>query len=387
MTSTALTTLPTAAAASTLDPSGLGPIPTLPFVPESILRRHRAFVATDNRFRAAARLLQALWREDRDLPMGIHPGKDGKGRKLGSSISIAAGATGVNFLHPSIARLVKRELIYREAGAVYDDTRLLTNLLSSQPLVFNLFGPLKLDLATATGIFNEIAPGFIAKVTEVLFEHSPGRGDRRFSNDGTAFDVLVRGIGPAGQRRFIAVEVKYTESGHEPPPRFTGRFNEIAPSSGLFIDPDDEALRANPVQQLFRQMCLAHAMIDNGLYDEGLHLFIAPALNAPAQNVATSFVRHLKSPDDGKLPFMAMTLERFVEIIAGIGSAAHARALHRRYCDWWLIDGEMQIEELAGCHDHGFIEPGTGSPSWTRRDRSSEPMTESEIETEIGKVA
>lgn len=369
-----------------LDLSAFGPIPALPFVPETVLRRHRAFVSTDNRFRAAARLLQALWREDRDLPMGVHLGKDGKGRKLGSSISMAAGVTGVNFLHPAIARLAKRELIYREAGAVYDDTRLLTNLLSSQPLVFNLFGPLKLDLGTATAIFNEIAPGFITELTDILFEHSPGRGNLRFSGDGTAFDVLIRGIGPAGQRRFIAIEVKYSENGHEPPPRFTGRFDDIAPGTGLFVDPTDEALRANPIQQLFRQMCLAHTMLDAGLYDEGLHLFIAPALNTPAQKVATSFIPHLKSPSEGRLPFMAVTLESFVETIAGIGSIAHARALHRRYCDWWLIDGEMQIEEPVECDDDGFISPNSGSPSWSRPDHPTGAPVEAEIETEIDKV-
>ncbi|MCJ7997027.1 hypothetical protein J5N58_21405 [Rhizobium cremeum] len=340
----------------TLDPAGLGSIPGLPFVPDTILRRHRAFIPTDNRFRAAARLLQALWREDRNLPIGgIHPGREGKSRRLGSSIAMSAGMTGANFIHPAIARLAKREMIYREAGAAYDDIRLWTNLLSSQPLVFNLFAPLKLHLPTATAVFEALAPGFMPEVTEILFEHSPGRGDLRFSGDGTAFDLLVRGFGPARQRRFIAIEVKYSESGQEPLPRFSGRYDEIAPSSGLFIDAAAPALRANPAQQLFRQMCLAHTMIETGLYDEGLHLFIAPGLNAPAQNVATSFVRHLASPQDGKLPFMALTLERLIEVLADVGTPGHARALHRRYCDWWLIDGELQLEEPSGCDSEGFM--------------------------------
>lgn len=354
---------------STLDPSGLGSIHALPFVPETILRQHRAFIPTDNRFRAAARLLQALWREDRNLLIGVHPGREGKTRRLGSSIAMSAGMTGANFIHPAIARLAKREMIYREAGAAYDDNRLLTNLLSSQPLVFNLFAPLKLDLTTATAVFDSFAPGFMSEITEVLFEHSPGRGDLRFSGDGTAFDVLIRGHGPAGQRRFIAIEVKYSESGHEPLPRFTGRYDDIAPGSDLFIDAANPALRTNPVQQLFRQMCLAHTMIETGLYDEGLHLFIAPALNAPAQNAATSFVRHLAAPEGGKLPFMAVTLERFIEILADVGTAGHARALHRRYCDWWLIDGEMNLEEPSSCDGEGFMKPANAQ-TWQAGQRS-----------------
>ncbi|CCF18056.1 conserved protein of unknown function [Pseudorhizobium banfieldiae] len=342
---------------STLDPSGLGSVPALPIVPETILRQHRAFISTDNRFRAAARLLQALWREDRNLPIGVHPGREGKTRRLGSSIAVSAGMTGANFIHPAIARLAKREMIYREAGAAYDDVRLLTNLLSSQPLVFNLFGPLKLDLATATAVFDALAPGFMTEISEILFEHSPGRGDLRFSGDGTAFDILVRGFGPTGQRRFIAIEVKYSESGQEALPRFSGRYDDIAPGSGLFIDATSPTLRTNPVQQLFRQMCLAHTMIETGLHDEGLHLFIAPALNTPAQHAATSFVRHLASPQEGRLPFMAVTLERFIEILADVGTTGHARALHRRYCDWWLIDGELNLEDASGCDDDGFARP------------------------------
>jgi hypothetical protein len=37
----------------------------------------------DPRFRTAARLLQALWREDRGLSIGSYVGEDGKRRKLG----------------------------------------------------------------------------------------------------------------------------------------------------------------------------------------------------------------------------------------------------------------------------------------------------------------
>jgi hypothetical protein len=39
-------------------------------------------------------LLQALWREDRDLPIGSYVGEDGKRRKLGSRISEAAAQGG-----------------------------------------------------------------------------------------------------------------------------------------------------------------------------------------------------------------------------------------------------------------------------------------------------
>ena len=59
------------------------------------------------------RLLQALWCEDRDLPIGSYVGEDGSRRKLGSRISEPASRGGGNFLTPEIAR----ETAYREIGA------------------------------------------------------------------------------------------------------------------------------------------------------------------------------------------------------------------------------------------------------------------------------
>ena len=67
------------------------PIHQLPLIPANVLKKHRVHEPLDTRFRSAARLLQALWREDRDLPIGSYVGEDGKRRKLGSRISEAAG--------------------------------------------------------------------------------------------------------------------------------------------------------------------------------------------------------------------------------------------------------------------------------------------------------
>jgi hypothetical protein len=54
------------------------PIHQLPLIPAGVLKKHRVHEPLDTRFRSAARLLQALWREDRDLPIGRYVGEDGK---------------------------------------------------------------------------------------------------------------------------------------------------------------------------------------------------------------------------------------------------------------------------------------------------------------------
>jgi hypothetical protein len=71
------------------------PIQQLPLIPAAVLKKHRVHEPLDTRFRAAARLLQALWREDRDLPIGSYVGENGKHRKLGSRIAEKTGLSGV----------------------------------------------------------------------------------------------------------------------------------------------------------------------------------------------------------------------------------------------------------------------------------------------------
>src|ERR1700730_10394123 len=114
------------------------PIHQLPLIPANVLQKHCVHEPLDPRFRSAARLLQALWREDRGLPIGSYVNEDGKRRKLGSRISEPAGRAGGNFLTPEIAHTARREAAYREIGALIDAERLATNLLSSMPLTFNL---------------------------------------------------------------------------------------------------------------------------------------------------------------------------------------------------------------------------------------------------------
>jgi hypothetical protein len=319
------------------------PIYRLPLIPEHVLKQHKVLEPTDNRFRATARLLQALWREDRNLPIGTHISRDGSRRKLGSRISNEAGRAGANFLSREISYLARREVIYRELGALIDEDRLYTNLLSSMPLTFNLFGPLRLDLALATRVLHLLVPELRgAIVTAVWFEHSPGRGAPSLTHDGTAFDAFL--IYEHGNRRcFLAIETKYSETGWEPVADLRPRYDEISTTSGLFIDPNSPALRTAPLQQLWREHLLCHAMLARGDYDEGLFLVIAPRLNHLMQNVIGAYRCQLNDPTTPRGGFASMTLEALIEAIGSSGEEDYARALHRRYTDFLLVDGEIEL--------------------------------------------
>lgn len=327
-------------------------LPRIPLLPAALLRQHKVFEPHDTRFRAAARLLQALWREDRDLPLGAHVTAAGHRRKLGSRITPDAGDLGANFMSPAIAQLVARELAYREPGALIDEDRLRTNLLASMPLTFNLLGILKLDLDLASRTIHSLWPALMQTVDGIYFEHSPGRGDLRYTGDYTAFDAFITGRSPSGERTFIAVEVKYAETMWEPTPTLRPRLDDLAEHANLFIHHDSPQLRAAPLQQLWRQHLLAAALVANGHFDRGSVVVIAPALNNPVHFATRRYRSHLRYVEQPKLDFDAVTLERFIFAIAEAGAADYAQRLFRRYCDFLQVDGELSIH-LAEAYGDG----------------------------------
>jgi hypothetical protein len=132
-----------------------------------------------------------------------------------------------------------------------DPERLACNLLSSAPLVFNLFAPMAQELLHASSALNELFPIATADVRRLLFEHSPGRGDLKFLGDYSAFDLLIEYVDSNRCPGFVAVEVKLTEAMTEPvPDMLRPRYAELAEACELFIDHAAEALRRNPLQQL-----------------------------------------------------------------------------------------------------------------------------------------
>jgi hypothetical protein len=314
----------------------------IPLIPEAVLKKHACHEPFDTRFRSAARVLQSIWRKDRGLPVGSYVGDGERRRKLGSKITQAAGIRGGNFLTAEIAHMVHREVAYREIGAMVEEDRLYCNLLSSMPLVFNTFVPLKQDLVRATSAMHEFIPGFAGVVRQIVFEHSPGRGSAQFTGDYSAFDLLLRYDTPEGRRGFIAVEMKYSESGREPRARPRPRYDELSQSCGLFQDPGASALRDHPIEQLWREHMLAQSMLDAGLYDEGCFVLISPKHNRLTQDAGDLYLEQLREPGDGKVRFFSLTLEQLIAAIR-LCDPEHAKALHRRYCDWWLLDGELEL--------------------------------------------
>jgi len=140
-----------------------------------------------------------------------------------------------------------------------------------------------------------------------------------------------------GRHGFIAIELKYSESMGEPPARMRPRYDELSRQSQLYRDPDDPALRANPLQQFWRQHMLAHAMVANGVHSAGRFLVIAPSFNSQVQH-AIHLYRQQLIDGPATISFDAIPLENVVAAIKRAGANEIAALLHERYCDFSALD-------------------------------------------------
>ena len=124
-------------------------------------------------------------------------------RVLGSRLDPDQARAGRNFLTPTNLHQVRKRLEEPERHQLIKQDRLWGDLLSSQPLCFNLFGELAADLELATKAARAWWPGRVEQVTGVRFEWSPGRRDLRYLGNRTAFDAAFLHGTSAGGCSFI----------------------------------------------------------------------------------------------------------------------------------------------------------------------------------------
>lgn len=333
---------------SQLPPSPRTGRTTLPIIPIELLKRYHVHQPHDDRLKACARLLQALWLAARDIPIGVHSSRAGHARRLGSRLSPSATMAGRNFQTPAIAQLAHQVIAYREPGAFLDPERTLGNALSSTGVCLNLMGVLAQDLDLAARVLRRLLPEQdIDTVTMVRFEHSPGRREPTLTNDRSAHDCCVWFTRKRRSRHpervgVLCIEMKYSEDLYDSTPCEPGRYDDLAEASGLFKEPFHAALRINPLQQLFREHLLAQAAVMRGDWPSAVFVSVAPAVHYRMLRQAELYSAFLQPPLEGQVPFRHLTLDSIVDAIGMCGAPGAAAALFDRYLDW------RKVDELVG---------------------------------------
>ncbi|WP_430913430.1 PGN_0703 family putative restriction endonuclease [Methylobacterium sp. sgz302541] len=320
------------------------PLSHAPTIPDATRRAHAAFLASDDAFSGAARLLASLWRAERGLPCSVQvePGSAAASRKprrvrAGWRLRPDAARAGRTFLTPEIAAYVRRALILREPGALWDEPKILGHLLASQGLALNLCAVMALDLDLASRVWSDLLPDFVHRVTHVRFETSPGRGHDDLLQDHTAFDIQLDVVTPDADPAFVAVELKFIEPMAGPSASVRARYGEVARACGLYRSPDDLLLYRPGIEQLRREHTLGQLMVDHGYASRGLFVLAGPALNrrvgAAAQVYADALVAPRGATPD-RVGFVHLTIEAILAALARSGAEVHARAVHARYLDF-----------------------------------------------------
>lgn len=292
------------------------------------LQEYHVLYKADSAFAAHARLLQSMWRERHGFPE----------KRYGNFVETEyARQHKVNFLTDRIGQLVETEIQRsRKTGALISQPRIWDNLLSSQPMCFNLFGELYYNLSDASDVFEILFPDIVEEITSIKFEYSPGRGDIIYTADHSAFDVFVEYNSKEGKCGFIGIEVKYAESLREETKEkarrnFRERYVEITERSGVFEDNAVDVLREPPLSQIWRDHLLAITLRDVGGYDEGLFMFLFPSENKECREGVQHYKSLLRAQDGRESGFYSMHLETVVEAVQSTIREEWIGEFRRRY--------------------------------------------------------
>ena len=303
------------------------------------LKAHEAYYRGDTRgWQQQARLLQSLWRQARGLPP--RGGGDHDGSYLPDSE--AKDKTGAAYISQDALAALKSALKDKEPGAVLQKKRLWCNLLSSQPLCFNLFGALSehVDDPRTTQALKAVWPD-IGQVTRIRYEHSPGRGPGQYLGNRTAFDVCVDYVDDAGSARFLGIEVKYHEDLSGKAPKVRAEALDVLRTSQVFAPTAEKALTTGRKAQLLLDHLLALS-INVHVERHGRFIILFPESNSSVRKHGTQYLEHLATDDDS---FQPLTIEEFVSTLRTVLDDPWLDEIQTRYLDTAAIH---RLEPFSG---------------------------------------
>jgi hypothetical protein len=223
--------------------------------------------------------------------------------------------SGCNFLSPAIRKAVESRVANPQPHQTLNPARLWTDLLSSMPLCFNLFGELDNDHTRLTGVVDTLWPDHQGDADQMRFEWSPGRRDPLYLNNRSAFDAAIVLELPDAQRGVIGIETKYHEDiRRERAPHPTSRlprYREVTEGSAIFGSGWEAKLVGTDLQQFWLDHLLVLSMLqhpDAG-WSWGRFAVVYPA-NNPSVRDATARYRDVLTTED---TFEARTVEELLD--------------------------------------------------------------------------
>lgn len=254
----------------------------------------------------------------------------------------------MNFLMKETFEYAKERVANKRENETIDGFRLFNNLLSSQPMAFNLFHPLMLllkqDPAMVTLAVRSVFRNFpVFEVTEIGLEFIPTPIEN-YTNDKSAMDAYIKFVDNKGGKYIIAIETKYTDVLGVNEASHCEEQKQMLVDTSLFSADFEELLMGDKVKltQIYRNLLLTerYRMVE-GLKDS-YSVVLSPKEHPSTEEEIKSVTEYLKSEFAYKLS--AVTLEDFVDAMIQYLPEYYAQVYERfrgRYLEFAKVNLNM----------------------------------------------
>lgn len=272
------------------------------------------------------------------LSYGTGPGPN-DANYYGNMLTRADGEAGRNFLAPEIFEVVQ-ERIAQGSGAV-EKYRLLHNMLSSQPMCFNLFGSLVRDRDLARTLLETLVPERISEVTRAYIEWSPTPVSD-YLNDHTAFDAFIEYQTTDGQLFGLGIETKLCEPFSQQEYDRPEYRRWMLSSDSPWLPESWKKVQHISYNQLWREHLLAFAMRTRtgSPYHQVRFLLVHHPEDIECERNYSTYKKLLKNEDDSlfSLP-LDQIVDRWLTKVKQEEHVAWLKAFKTRYVDLELSKG------------------------------------------------
>lgn len=180
--------------------------------------------------------------------------------------------------------------IERRPGLIQAD-RLRRNLLSSQPLCFNLFGHLSSDPSALVGWVRSFQND-VESVDDVRLEWAPPTGN----TGGSAFDAFVTYTRSDGARGFLGIECKYAENLAKAQSKPAHEKFKVETANGPWHTGAETRLDRPRLRQFWYNQLLTQRVASTADFAGGIGVVVACHDDASAREVVESIRAELDDP-------------------------------------------------------------------------------------------
>ncbi len=299
--------------------------------PEHNLHKRFGNIPNENEHKRRMRIHQGWWRMN---VLNEEPGQHPIVSNSNICNTILNGEqTKNNFLTQDSIEAVEKTLCNREKiyNGIIDQDRLFNNLLSSQPICFNFFGELMMDIDFGLKVLRIWWPD-LTQLKRVIFEFAP---EERYTCDNSAFDIAFE-VSIGEQSGLIGLECKYTDtfsSIEYDKPAYKEIFDKSSSFSASY-----ESLKSSKYNQLFRNQLIAESLIQNDEYNFVRTGLFCYEYDNTSIETGLELQKILNNPDSFEIITYRSFIERVQQLNLDWQKREWTMMLWARYCGTILSD-------------------------------------------------